>query len=98
VRTRKWKWFGMRAQAYTARCPSPHSAANRVTKSARSLSSRKLWVRSMPRTMIWCRVSVEDSGRRAEPKIPDAVRKGIEPGLSRHAGMLPLHPPKVNAL
>ena len=98
MRTRKWKWFGMRAQAYTARCPAPHSVAIRVTNSARSVSSRKIWVRSMPRPMIWCRVSVEDSGRRAEPKVPDAVRKGIEPGLSRHGGMLRPRPPTVNAL
>ncbi len=32
------------------------------------------------------------------PKVPDAVRKGIEPGLSRHAGMLRRRPPNVKAL
>ncbi len=35
-------------------------------QSARSGSSRKMTRRSNPRTMTWCRVPVEDSGRKAE--------------------------------
>jgi hypothetical protein len=38
---------------------------------------------SITRTITWWRTSVGDSARRAEPKIPDEVRRGIE---ARHRG------------
>jgi len=37
-------------------------------------------------TMTWCRVPVEDPGRRAGPKVPDEERKGVQARAREYNG------------
>jgi len=54
VRSRRWKWLDIKAHAKQRVWLSRRIPPSRFRKLSRSLSSLKIFRRSIPRTMMWC--------------------------------------------
>ena len=69
---------------------SPHRCDPAPAASIRATNEPLPRMRSsILRRMTWYSVPAESPGRRAGPKVPDEVRKGIEPYLSGHRRVRP---------